>query len=142
MLYSFLKTVVNTVSPRSSYPFYIVTHYIKWVTTSWTHSISNFLSSLVHLIKLLWEYFSQDFNAGHRYIATCPIEIRDVLFSAVFELWELHISNCSSSLVHLINLLWEYVSRSQRNKSLCSDMSYRDRYVLFSAVFELWVLHI
>ena len=22
----------------SSYPFYIVTYYIKWVTTSWTHS--------------------------------------------------------------------------------------------------------
>ena len=28
----------NTVCPGSSYPFYIVTYYIKWVTTSWTHS--------------------------------------------------------------------------------------------------------
>ena len=25
-----------TVSPRSSDPFYIVSYYIKWVTTSWT----------------------------------------------------------------------------------------------------------
>ena len=28
-----------TVCPRSSDPFYIVSYYIKWVTTSWTHSI-------------------------------------------------------------------------------------------------------
>ena len=28
----------NTICPRSSYPFYIVTHYIEWVTNSWTHS--------------------------------------------------------------------------------------------------------
>ena len=27
-----------TISPRSSYPIYKVTCYIKWVTTSWTHS--------------------------------------------------------------------------------------------------------
>ena len=30
----------NTVCPRSSDPFYIVSYYIKWVTTSWTYSIS------------------------------------------------------------------------------------------------------
>ena len=24
--------------PRSNYPFYIVTYYVKWVTTSWTDS--------------------------------------------------------------------------------------------------------
>ena len=29
-----------TVCPSSSDPFYIVSYYIKWVTTSWTHSIS------------------------------------------------------------------------------------------------------
>ena len=28
----------DTVCPRSSYPFYIVTYYINWVTTSWTYS--------------------------------------------------------------------------------------------------------
>ena len=30
---------VYTVCPRSSNPFCVVTYYIKWVTTSWTHSI-------------------------------------------------------------------------------------------------------
>ena len=30
-----------TVCPRSSYTFYIVSYYIKWVTTSWTYSIYN-----------------------------------------------------------------------------------------------------
>ena len=29
---------VYTVCPRSSEPFYKVSYYIKWVTTSWTHS--------------------------------------------------------------------------------------------------------
>ena len=28
-----------TVCPGSSDPFYIVTYYIKWVTTSWTHGM-------------------------------------------------------------------------------------------------------
>ena len=30
---------MHTLCPRSSNPFYIATYYIKWVTTSWTHSI-------------------------------------------------------------------------------------------------------
>ena len=30
---------VPTICPRSSDPFYIVTHYINWVTTSWTDGI-------------------------------------------------------------------------------------------------------
>ena len=29
----------GTVCPRNSEPFYVVTYYIKWVTTSWTYSI-------------------------------------------------------------------------------------------------------
>ena len=28
----------HTACPRSSDPFYVVTYYIKWVTSSWTHS--------------------------------------------------------------------------------------------------------
>ena len=32
---------LTTVCPRSSYPFYLVTYYIKRVTTSWTYSIVN-----------------------------------------------------------------------------------------------------
>ena len=30
---------LHTVCPRSSDPFYVVTYYVKWVTTSWTYSI-------------------------------------------------------------------------------------------------------
>ena len=33
------STHLCTICPGSSDPFYIVTYYIKWVTTSWTHSI-------------------------------------------------------------------------------------------------------
>ena len=36
-----LNNVIKTVCPSSSDPFHIVTYYIKWVTTSWTHSIYN-----------------------------------------------------------------------------------------------------
>ena len=32
---------IYTACPRSIYPFYIVCYYIKWVTTSWTYSISD-----------------------------------------------------------------------------------------------------
>ena len=32
------ENVASTVCPRSSDPIYIVSYYIKWVTTSWTHS--------------------------------------------------------------------------------------------------------
>ena len=31
-----------TVCSKSSDPFYVVTYYIKWVTTSWTYSIDTF----------------------------------------------------------------------------------------------------
>merc|ERR1740128_412471 len=31
--------IFTTVCPRSSYPFYIVIYYSKWVTTSWTHTM-------------------------------------------------------------------------------------------------------
>ena len=33
-----------TICPRSSYPFCLVAYYLKWVTSSWTHSsIANFI---------------------------------------------------------------------------------------------------
>ena len=35
------NTNINTVCPRSSDPFYLVSFYIKWVTTSWTYSIGS-----------------------------------------------------------------------------------------------------
>ena len=36
------RTFPDTVCPRSSDPFYIVSYYIKWVTTSW-HTVSHVL---------------------------------------------------------------------------------------------------
>ena len=32
-------SMISTVCPRSSDPIYVVTYYIKWVTTSWTYSM-------------------------------------------------------------------------------------------------------
>ena len=34
-----LNCIQYTLCPRSSYPFYIVSYYVKWVTTSWTYSM-------------------------------------------------------------------------------------------------------
>ena len=44
----------HTVCPRSSGPFYVVTYYIKWVTTSWTYSSFKFLI----IKKFQFTYFS------------------------------------------------------------------------------------
>ena len=41
-----------TVCPRSNDPFYIVTYYIKWVTTSWTDGILNAVrQKRLHVVK-------------------------------------------------------------------------------------------
>ena len=45
-----------TVCPGSSYPFYIVSYYIKWVTTSWAHSTNNKLWILQKKVKLSWHH--------------------------------------------------------------------------------------
>ena len=37
-----ISKIPTTVYPGSSDPFYIVTYYIKWFTTSWTYSKGNF----------------------------------------------------------------------------------------------------
>ena len=36
------KDLDSTICPRSSDPFYVVSCYIKWATTSWTHSSRHF----------------------------------------------------------------------------------------------------
>ena len=43
-------TTVSTVCPRSSDPFYIVSYYIKWVTTSWTYSMSTKIRPIYNTI--------------------------------------------------------------------------------------------
>ena len=40
----------NTVCPRSSDPFCVVTYCIKWVTTSWTYCISNYLVRITGMV--------------------------------------------------------------------------------------------
>ena len=43
-----------TVCPGSSDPFYIVTYQIKWVTTSWTHSMNSTNAAIIQkLLKLI-----------------------------------------------------------------------------------------
>ena len=42
-----------TVCPRSSYPVYIVTYYMKWVTTAWTHSSNPASSPFIDLFRAL-----------------------------------------------------------------------------------------
>ena len=45
-IFFFLTNVVYTVFPGSSDPFYIVSYYIKWVTTSWTYSKINYKTEI------------------------------------------------------------------------------------------------
>ena len=45
------------ICPRNSDPFNIVTYYIKWGTTSWTHSTMNTHAFTVHV--LIWSCFLQ-----------------------------------------------------------------------------------
>ena len=40
-----------TICPRSSDPFYKVSYYIKWVTTSWTHSTSQMFSGTYQVLE-------------------------------------------------------------------------------------------
>ena len=59
-----------TICPRSRDSFYIVSYYIKWITTSWTHStmILLFDISMVRSISLsfhpscLWKVDHHSFN--------------------------------------------------------------------------------
>ena len=40
-----------TICPGSSDPFYIVSYYIKWGTTSWTHSICPRSSDPLYIVS-------------------------------------------------------------------------------------------
>ena len=48
----------STVCPRSSDPFYVVSYYINWVTTSWTYGIVKYLIQIKwqrsHMKALAW----------------------------------------------------------------------------------------
>ena len=47
-----LQQVQDAVCPRSTYPFYIVSYYTKWVTTSWTYCMHKFSYHIPLLIDL------------------------------------------------------------------------------------------
>ena len=53
---------IYTICPKSSDPFYIVTYYIKWVTTSWTHSKigGKPLRRYNHKEKIIYRVLGQD----------------------------------------------------------------------------------
>ena len=52
--------IFHTMCPRSSDPFYIVTYYIIWVTTSWTHGKSD-AGSLFHVdAGYYYHYYSNE----------------------------------------------------------------------------------
>ena len=40
-----ISTDICTICPRSSDPFYMITYYMKWVTTSWTAGINKFVGN-------------------------------------------------------------------------------------------------
>ena len=46
-----IKAKICTVCPGSSDPFYIVSYYINWVTSSWTYS-RTFCHTLLKLPKI------------------------------------------------------------------------------------------
>ena len=62
--------LVYTICPGSSDPFYIVSYYIRWVTTSWTHSNSGqeFLDSQFPIIAILNSACSNLFDLTRNYI--------------------------------------------------------------------------
>ena len=74
---------LNTVCPISSDPFYIVSYSIKWVTTSWTHSIKLKtglrISSRVHVI---WSEPDPVFK-----IRSAPYPVFKLWSDPVFKLW-------------------------------------------------------
>ena len=49
-----IVTKTSTICPRSSYPFYIVRYYIKWVTTSGTYG-----RHTVHCTVLRWNLLQE-----------------------------------------------------------------------------------
>ena len=52
----FLNFIMDiTMCPKSSNPFYIVSYYIKWVTTAWSHSNITFIAIYLSFIKYLKE---------------------------------------------------------------------------------------
>ena len=62
LFFSGLK-IMHTVCPRNSDPFYIITYYINWVTTSWTDGIFISLDKIEkHDLFLQYETFAPTYE--------------------------------------------------------------------------------
>ena len=54
---------LNTVCPRSSDPFYIVSYYLKWVSTFWTYSMCLlilYVQAVVTIQKKIFDIFASE----------------------------------------------------------------------------------
>ena len=67
-LYFLLCKTLCTVCPRSSDPFYVVTYYIEWVTTSWTHS-SEYNECTQCTMYILYTYHYQTLRTRTQFIS-------------------------------------------------------------------------
>ena len=52
--------LIHIMRPRRRYPFYIVNYYIKYITTSWTYSIS-----ILHMFQKIWKCVQQALSNSH-----------------------------------------------------------------------------
>ena len=89
-LFSTLNYVSRTVTvcQRSSDPFYIVSYYIKWVTTSWTHSmIQQFCCCLfVDFLSIQKNVFTKS--------TTLKVLHKNVLFLSYLNLPSISLRHC------------------------------------------------
>ena len=69
--------------PGSTDPFYIVTYYIKWVTTSWTCSINFIVQRMFNgvLIKLLGQRWNKSIASYTEYCYLCSYKKQFVLWT-------------------------------------------------------------
>ena len=128
--WNFLGTLImawTAVCPGSSYAFYIVTYYIKWVT-SWTHgtSTSVYLSSELSTPKN--PAISQAMESCHwiAYFLNSPsVEASSTARNPEQDLW---LRQCSAHLLPHVNAVWlsyEIRYRSTQNgNAQCDVRSY------------------
>ena len=81
-----------TICPRSSDPSYIVTYHIKWVTTSWTHSIP-MLYSLFNLTLDVFGDTKHDLDKI-KYYPHCPVEYSSYSGTGLFAIMILSLLSC------------------------------------------------
>ena len=69
-MFSLQTIFAFTICPRSSDPFYIVSYYIKWVTTSWTYSMSHYKTFIEVVFGTRIRAEAREENMPHRGLAS------------------------------------------------------------------------